>query len=207
MDDFLISDAALARDLGGEENWLATEEQLLVEQDGEDLALSLYIDQGVLDRLADDDPLTRLHAGNLADFCIVLEGVSHFLYLLWNARYERPVSLLDLELQAEVDKYVVSSFLFSLQTPGHVPANLSRWLFANPAYDDRLDREARRRYQDANHYAARFCARIEDHYLRRRRSGSLINEVRRFYRLTRSQKIARIESLPRYRPRTSYQLN
>lgn len=196
IDDFLISDATVARDLSGTSSWLDTEEQLLVHQDGEDLSISLYIDASVLQRLDADDPIEHLHAGNLSDFCIVLEGVSHFLYLVWNAGFERPVSLLELELQAEVDKYVVSSFLFSLQADGQVPPGLAQWLFSNPAYDERLDRPSRRRYEDANYYAERFCSQIEDHYLRRRRPGSLINEVRRFYRLTRWQKIDRIESQP-----------
>ena len=207
VDDFLISDAKLAKDLGGTSNWLDTEEQLLVQQEGEDLAISLYIDEGVLQRLAKDDPIAHLHRGNLTDFCIVLEGVSHFLYLVWNAGFERPVSLLELELQAEVDKYVVSSFLFGVQTEGRIPPNLSQWLFHKPAYDDRLDQISRQRYEDANYYAERFCSQIEDHYLRRRRPGSLINEIRRFYRLTRWQKIDRIESLPLRRTFTPYRLN
>ena len=207
VDDFLISDAEVARDLGGESGWLDTHEQLLVQEEGEDLALSLYIDAAVLRRLDDDNPVERLHAGNLNDFCIVLEGVSHFLYLLWNAGFDRPVSLLELELQAEVDKYVVTSFLFSLQSEGRVPPGLTRWLFSNPAYDERLDRASRRRYEDANYYAGRFCSQIEDHYLRRRRPGSLIKEVRRFYRLTRWQKIDRIESLPVNRAPPTYRLN
>ena len=207
VDDFLISDANVAKDLGAGNAWLDTDEQLLVQEEGNDLALSLYINDAVLSRLDDDDPIECLHGGNFSDFCIVLEGVSHFLYLLWNARFERPVSLLELELQAEVDKYVVSSFLFSLQSEGQVPPGLSRWLFANPAYDDRLDRVSRQRYEDANYYAQRFCTQIEDHYFRRRAPGSLIKEVRRFYRLTRWQKIDCIEALPLGRPLTPYRLN
>ena len=68
------------------------------------------------------DPLVQLHAGNVADCWTALEGVSHFLYLSWNAGHDKPVSLLELEMQAEVDKYVVSYWLLRRQFPGHFPA-------------------------------------------------------------------------------------
>ena len=207
VDDFLISDAYLARCLGGENGWLDSGEQLLVHEDEDCLNISLYIDQAILDRLQADDPTENLHSGNLADFCIVVEGVSHFLYLLWNAHFDRPVSLLELEIQAEVDKYIAASCLFSQQSRGQVPPGLTRWLFSEPAFDSRLDDVARRRYQDANYYAGRFCAEIEDRYLRQKRPGSLIKELRRFYRLTRWQKIDRIESLPLGERVSSLRLN
>ena len=59
------------------------------------LAMSVFIDRRVLARLAAADPLQRLDAGNLADFWTVLEGVSHFLCIAWNARHERDVSVLE----------------------------------------------------------------------------------------------------------------
>src|SRR5438270_492616 len=96
------------------------DEELLVAQsaDGSDeVVMSLYLDPALLDRLRREDPLRRLHAGNLADCWTALEGVSHFLYLAWNAGHDRPVSLLELEMQAEVDKYVVSYWLLRRQLP------------------------------------------------------------------------------------------
>src|SRR5437763_1720102 len=76
------------------------DEELLVAQpaDGNDeVVMSLYLDPALLERLRREDPLRRLHAGNLADCWTALEGVSHFLYLAWNAGHDRPVSLLELE--------------------------------------------------------------------------------------------------------------
>src|SRR5438445_704554 len=77
------------------------DEELLVAQpaDGSDeVVMSLYLDPALLERLRREDPLRRLHAGNLADCWTALEGVSHFLYLAWNAGHDRPVSLLELAL-------------------------------------------------------------------------------------------------------------
>ena len=102
--DFLVTDRgrlpAAAR--GG-----TAEEELIVAEPaagGDEVALSLYLDPALLARLTREDPLVRLHAGNVADWCTALEGVSHFLYLAWNAGHDKPVSLLELEMQAEVDK-------------------------------------------------------------------------------------------------------
>ena len=79
--------------------------------------MSLYLDPALLERLTREDPLQRLHAGNVADWWTALEGVSHFLYLAWNAGHDKPVSLLELEMQAEVDKYVASYWLLRRQFP------------------------------------------------------------------------------------------
>ncbi len=43
----------------------------------------------------------------------MLEGVSHFLCVAHHATHDRQVSLLTLELQAEIDKYVGSFLLLS----------------------------------------------------------------------------------------------
>ena len=58
------------------------EEELIVAEpaDGADeVGLSLYLDPALLSRLTREDPLVRLHGGNVADWCTALEGVSHFL--------------------------------------------------------------------------------------------------------------------------------
>src|SRR6202008_3895610 len=93
--------------------------------DGE-IAMSLYLDPELLERLGRADPMERLHDGNVAGYWTALEGVSLFLYLAWNAGHDKPVSLLELEMQAEVDKYVASYWLMRRQYPGHFPAELRR---------------------------------------------------------------------------------
>jgi len=170
------------------------DEKLLVVQDGEDVEIALYLDSNLVERLREDDPTRHLHDGNIADFCTALEGVSHFLYLTWNAGYERGVSLLELEMQAEVDKYVSTAMLFGDQREGRIPEALYRWLFEDSVFDESLDEESRNRYRDASYYASKFCSRIEAQFFRERRHGSLMNELRRFYRLTQGDKIRRIES-------------
>ncbi|MGB9333102.1 MAG: hypothetical protein WCB10_20235 [Steroidobacteraceae bacterium] len=197
--DFLVTDRThlppAAR--GG-----AVDEELLVAQsaDGSEVALSLYLDPQLLRRLAQADPLQSLHTGNVADCLTALEGVSHFLYLAWNAGHDRPVSLLELEMQAEVDKFIASHLLLRRQSPGRFPLELRRVLFERSRPDPRLDAARAGLYREASHYAERFCRRLEQSLARRRTArqeagadGQVLAELRRFYRLSHARKRAHIE--------------
>jgi len=93
------------------------EEQLLVAEEPDGLALGLYLAPDLLARLARRDPCAGLEGGNLADCWTALEGVSHFTYLGFHARHDRPVSLHELELQAEVDKFVCGLWLLRQHRP------------------------------------------------------------------------------------------
>jgi hypothetical protein len=152
-------------------------EQLLVMEDTGELALALFIHPKVLANLATHDP-ARLGDHNLGDFLLAIEGVSHFVYAIQCARSDRRVSQLELELQAEVDKYVTCM----LHTD---PALSEEWrarLFEGCAYDDDLDGDERERYEVANDNANRYAAWLEETFVRRRRIPEMLGEVRRFYR-------------------------
>jgi hypothetical protein len=192
VEDFLITDARLLNDLQGNEkaDQSEIEEQLLVIQDGDSVDIALFVDNEIVNRLTQDDPRSRLHAGNLSDYCTAMEGVSHFLYLIWNAGHKRGVSLMELEMQAEIDKYVSTAFLFGKQGSGRVPSNLYRWLFDKPVFDSSLDRTTLERYRDANYYASKYCARLEKRYLKRTGQSGMFNDLRRLYRLTNHAKIS-----------------
>lgn len=194
----VIYDVPLAHDVC---DFLVTErrssadEQLLVAQEGAVLRLGLYIDGDVLTRLEHADPTAALHGGNLADCWTALEGVSHFVYLAWNAGHDKPVSLLELELQAEIDKYVVCWWLLRAQDPRRFPHELHRLLFERARVDAVLAAERAPLYVTANRYAARFCRRIARGLQRRSRESrrDLVAELRRFYRLGSQRKLRHIE--------------
>jgi hypothetical protein len=194
--DYLITDAAHAAALQGAAGRPATDEQLLVTEDEEGLGLSLYLDRAVLERLLERCPLRELSEDNLADYCTALEGVSHFHYLVWNAAHARPVSLLDLELQAEVDKYASALRLLLAQRGGKFPGELFERLFDRASFLPTLTPEQRARYEEAHRYAARFCRRLEERFLRRRqaRPEAMVAQLRAFYRLGRHAKLRHAES-------------
>jgi hypothetical protein len=162
-------------------------EQLLVMEDTGEMALALFIHPAVLANLAAHDP-GRLGEHNLGDFLLAIEGVSHFIYAIQCARADRPVTQLELELQAEVDKYVTCV----LQTE---PAMSEAWrqrLFGDCAYDDDLDHAERERYEVANDNANRYAAWLEETFVRRRRIPAMLGELRRFYREGLAGKLATI---------------
>jgi len=193
--DFLVTDRGqLPRAPHG---GLADEELIVAQSDdGGELALSLYLDPGLLARLAGTDPLIELNGANVADWWTALEGVSHFLYLAWNAGHDKPVSLLELEMQAEVDKYVASYWLMRRQYPGHFPAELRRALFERTRIDPRLTNGRRELYRQASDYAARFCRRLERRLAAPAHGErEVLAELRRFYRLGNVRKRAHIDRM------------
>ena len=188
VSDFLITDAALAHSLdsGGRK---IDEKLLIAEADGE-ADVALYLERELLERLERHDPLTRLDGENLADFWSALEGVSHFTYYAWNAARDKAVSLFELELQAEVDKFVTTGLLLREQT-GREPGGLHAWLFDSPTLDAELAGHERERYRRANRYAARYCQRLA---LGRDDEAAAHRELRHFYRLSQGSKLAHIDA-------------
>lgn len=190
--DFLITDPALAGLLGYGALVANTDESVLVSQDEEGLALSVYLDESMLARLHRDNPLECLHTRQLDDLCKVLEGVSHFNYLVWSARQDKSVTLLELEMQAEVDKFV-STWLLALDQKDYEFANsLHRWLFDEVRYNPNLTREQLERYRAANAYAARYCHGLAKRMDRDSDTG--LDELRHFYRLSQQAKISHIHA-------------
>jgi hypothetical protein len=189
--DFLMTDRARLAHLDAR----ASDEQLIVAEDGDSLSLGLFIDAAVLARLAHSDPYAALTGDNLADYLTAAEGVSHFVYLAWNAGHDKPVTLLELELQAEIDKYVLAAWLLREQGAGRFPRELHRALFERARVDPVAAGERAGLYRTASRYAGRFCRRVAHRLESRARSASrdLLAELRRFYRLGNARKMAFIE--------------
>ena len=189
--DFLLTDAARAAELAGRTQAPPSDEQLLMAEGADGLELSLYLDAEVLRRLSARCPLQALDDRNLADYCTALEGVSHFHYVVWNADRTREISLLELELQAEVDKYASALSLLLAQRDGRFPAELYHRLFEAVRFLPQLADIERARYEEAHRCAARFCRRLEERFLRARRARpeALLAELRRFYRLGSQSKL------------------
>lgn len=186
VDDFVIDEST--------RNAFATErkprEQLLVHETDGELSLALFVDPAAIANLERHDPGADLGDHNLGDFLLVVEGVSHFIYAITCAREQRPVSQLELELQAEVDKYI-SCLLVSY--PGtDVSAALRLRLFAEPEYEPDLNADELSRYRAANDNAHRYAAWLEAAFLAPRRIPEMLGELRRFYRHSLPSKLAQI---------------
>src|SRR6185295_7147107 len=165
---FLLTDRASLAQLDAR----ASDEQLIVAEDGDTLSLGLFIDAAVLARLAHRDPYDALTGENLADYLTAAEGVSHFVYVAWNAGHDKPVTLLELELQAEVDKYVLAAWLLREQGAGRFPRELHRALFERARVDPVAAGARAGLYRTASRYAARFCRRVAGRLENTARSAS-----------------------------------
>jgi hypothetical protein len=192
--DFLVTRRS---QLPRERRAAAAEEELVLVERRRSHYLALYIDEALLARLQRRDPLRALDGGNLGDFWTALEGVSHFSYLMWNAGHSRGISQLDLELQAEVDKYIASYWLLRAQHPGHVPRELFHLLFQRTRVNPALPPASQQLYAAASRYAARFCAVLQSSLLSNRPAVKqrAVAALRRFYRMGGTHKLRHIEAL------------
>jgi hypothetical protein len=175
----------------------SSDEELIVAQESDAVGVSLYLDPALLERLQKSSPLVRLNESNVADYWTALEGVSHFLYFAWNAGHDKPVTLLELELQAEIDKYVASYLLLKRQFPERFPAELLHILFERTRIDSRLARGRENLYRAATRHAEKFCRRLARSLKESpfEMENEVLAELRRFYRLTDARKVAHIERL------------
>jgi hypothetical protein len=153
-------------------------EQVYVRQTDDALELQLSLPSN-LD--ADAQPQSDDHVS-------LVEGVSHFLHLAERSRTQLSTSHLELELQAEVDKFVL---LWERSvTPHHSGlSELHHWLFERVTYLDGEGTVSGDRYRLANRLAARLCRRLLE---RAHRGGSWntpIAFLRRFYRCGLTEKI------------------
>jgi hypothetical protein len=190
--DFLVTDRRAVSCPDPENDRRVLDEELLLAETPDGVGVALYLDPDVLRRLEAADPHHALTENNLGDYCTALEGVSHFVYSTWRLDRDSPVSLLELETQAEVDKYAVTVFLLAHQQGGEsYPAQVHARLFDRVRFDARLNPDQYERYRTAHALAANYCRRLERRFVNRgeARIEALVRELRGFYRLRHAAKL------------------
>jgi hypothetical protein len=185
IDAFVIDAAARA----AHPTKRAPREQLLVQEDAGELGLGLFVDAAALENLERNDPATRLDERNFTDFCLAVEGVSHFVYVALRAAGDRSVSQLELELQAEVDK-----FACCVLVAGAAP-DWRRRLYGDVHFAADLAADESARYRAANNEARRYAGSLERRYVHSDRMEGLLTELRGFYRMDLPEKLGHIARL------------
>ena len=171
-------------------------EALLVREEGDGLSLGLFLDESVLRGAAAADPhhprpqLTR--RSRLDQVVCAAEGVSHFVYLATRAGAGRPVSLLELEVQAEVDKFAL--LLLHLWRRGlrRLSGALRRRLFDRVRYRDGLAEADRERYRTANRLGGGYARWLEGRFVEGADADGLFRELRASYRLGAGEKLGHL---------------
>lgn len=160
---------------------------LLRQSDDGDFEVGLALDADTLEHLARATVDDAFSDALLGDTLPVLEGLSHLAYIAEAARCEQPVSGLELETQAEVDKLALCL--------------LHRWPRARDDFESLVDRlyyrfslipsdaDLRARYATANRLAVAFARRLWPHVAARKLTG-FRRELRRFWRAPMSKKRA-----------------
>ena len=114
----------------------------------------------------------------------VFEGISHFVKVVWSAQFGRKISALELEIQAEVDKFVAAWQLLEEQgMPQHRAAQaLTKLLFERYSVREEVSHEEIERYRLASRIAHRFCSNLAYRSLHYKNQDSILKAVRHFYR-------------------------
>jgi hypothetical protein len=167
----------------------ATHEALLISEHGSELRVGLFLDESVLSQLSHPAGEPWTHE-RLSGFCAAAEGVSHFLYISHRAGEGRQVSHLELEAQAELDKYL--AVLLQLWATGRRSASpaLRHRLFERWELRPALSAAERDRYRLASALAAAYARALEARYVVAGRLEALLRDVRRLYRLSGGEKFS-----------------
>ena len=157
-------------------------EELLVRPAGDGLEIRLVLDAALL-----------AGARGLEDTLLLVEGVSHYLCVVFRARQGRPVTAMELELQAEVDKFVACLALWRGRRRGRPPAGVVRRALSRFAVSPHLRGELRARYDTSATMARRYADSLDSRFVRSGRTREMGDELRRFYRMGLAEKRAHIE--------------
>ena len=192
VEDFLLHDQQIARALHRDFR-ADVPEQLLIGAFEDACGMSLYLDPTLMQSLADDSPHRELHERNLAAFLVAVEGVSHFLHTAWSALHDRRVTQLELELIAEIDKYLLGLQYVARQRGNVDPAGWHRIVFGKTTVRADLEPEQSERYRTAHRLAARFCTMLAEQYDLAPPERAALAHLRRFCRWPRLTKMAAID--------------
>jgi len=181
---FLIDAEQITEVLG--EEIRPSDEWVVVREGPEGVDVGVYIAPHFLERLnAHDHPADAIGSAFRA-FCTATEGVSHFMMLFDRACRQEPVSMLELEVQAEVDKFVCARL--------HYPERQTEWwtrLFRDARLADGLSEEELDRYKEAARLAGAFCSSLSE----TPHTGALLELLRQFWRDSGAQRMERMRRL------------
>lgn len=166
---------------------------LLRSEDGA-VSACIYYPDSLIRTLEDRPPSRGVGDENIDAFATFIEELDHFLLVAERARLGRPVSLLELEMHANVTKYLVCAlYLTAGKADGRARRRLAPevrlWLlwhlfekhdFAEP------DPQVQVRYEDASRFARRFLDVLD----RAPDAPSRLSRLRAFHDATHQQKLA-----------------
>ncbi|MFQ5670468.1 MAG: hypothetical protein ACE5HD_08125 [Acidobacteriota bacterium] len=162
--------------------------RVLVRRMEEGLALAIYYPDVLIQQLERWPPTRQFDDRNVDAFAHFVEEIDHFISLYHARSHGRDLTLLELEMRANVSKALVfAHFIGRLAGRSWLLAEERLWmryhLFEKQVYTD-ADAAVRQRYEDARRFAVRLLNRLEKLPRSRR-----IWELRRWNDLPASWKV------------------
>ncbi|HEX7666372.1 MAG TPA: hypothetical protein VF407_17720 [Polyangiaceae bacterium] len=130
--------------------------------------------------------------GSLDRMCQIIEGVSHFVMVTERARADRATTHLELELQAEVDKYVVLATAIAKRDGAFDEATSNRLraqLYEGASFTHESKTEVGDRYRLASRAAASFVRKLARAYATNNRIDEMRSHLRRFFSGNQEEKL------------------
>jgi len=132
------------------------------------VAAHIYFPDALIRNLEQYPPTRGLGEENVDGFATFVEEIDHLLLIAERARLGRPVSLLELEMHANVTKYLVCALFLARGRRGEGRGSVEpedrlwlRWHLFEKAEFAEADPEVQCRYRDASCFAHRFLDRLE----------------------------------------------
>ncbi len=166
----------------------------LLRQEGGGLRVCLYYPDRLIENLERNDPGRTLSDGNVDDFATLIEELDHLLTIADRHRAGAEVSLLELELHANVTKeLVLRLFVARMRGRDQILDDEGSWirhhLFDKVEYREE-DPAVQARYRDAASLAVRYLDA-----LRSLPADDRPRELRRFHRRSHHEKLAHLSRL------------
>ncbi len=181
---FLIDKDDVTEVLGEEAR--AADEWVVVREAPDGVDVGVYIAPRFLEQLAAHSHPGEAIPASFQAYCAATEGVSHFLMLFERACRGEPVSMLELEAQAEVDKFVCAVL--------HHPERQAEWwsrIFRDAQLAEGLSTEEMHRYTEAARLAGAFCSDLT----KTPHTAALLAVLREFWRDSGAKRLERMRRL------------
>lgn len=154
---------------------------------GNTVEVGIYLSREVQNTLSALPIKATWNTPQLNAFCVVAEELSHFHYFLFHASNGRPVSQLEMEIQGEIDRFLLCFF------SGMPIETLIDRLFEKFKFRDGLSPEQSHRYKRAHDAASKFVVKHFCKMAEPSKREVLFRFLRRFYRLAEAEKLSVIE--------------
>jgi hypothetical protein len=159
---------------------------LIVHEQNEEADIAVCLQKKILDKLSQTKLPRDFQLELFPDLSIVIEELSHFNTYCLKAMHLQEVSELELEVQAEVDKFGLALGWLEQRNEQELREKVYDILFKEIHLGDWVENAEADRYQEAHLIAKNFCRKILEADLS---AGAAQEKFQEFFLLPRSEKL------------------